>query len=84
MSGNHLEVFGAFNFFFFLGGEGVLQIAISLLNQHLPGVCSYLCFAFAETRKLILWDLDRVLIAVVIHCKKLNFLVYRVLTRWSD
>lgn len=83
MSGNHLEVFGAFNFFFFWG-EGVLQIEISLLNQHLPGVCSYLCFAFAETRKLILWDLDRVLIAVVIYCKKLNFLVYRVLTRWSD
>lgn len=62
----------------------MLQIAISLLNQCLPGVCSYLCFAFAETRKLILQDLDPVFIAVVIHCKKLNFLVYRVLTRWSD
>lgn len=43
-------------------------------------VYSYLQFAFVETRKLIFAGL----ISVVIRCKKLNFLVYRVLTRWSD
>lgn len=51
---------------------------ILLLN---PGaVCSYLRFAFVETRKLIFAGL----LPVVIRCKKPNFLVYRVLTRWSD